>query len=53
MGDLLLDRYLTGHVDRISPEAPVPVVRLDREELKLVLSRALEVKALVRENRGS
>ncbi len=29
-GDVMLDRYLYGEVDRISPEAPVPVVRLRR-----------------------
>jgi D-beta-D-heptose 7-phosphate kinase/D-beta-D-heptose 1-phosphate adenosyltransferase len=28
IGDLMLDRYLIGNVSRISPEAPVPVVRL-------------------------
>ncbi len=31
VGDLMLDRYLAGDVDRISPEAPVPVVQV-REE---------------------
>lgn len=31
IGDLMLDRYLWGKVERISPEAPVPVVLLDRE----------------------
>src|SRR6185436_18658340 len=31
LGDLMLDRYLWGHVDRISPEAPVPVVEVERE----------------------
>jgi D-glycero-beta-D-manno-heptose-7-phosphate kinase len=30
-GDLMLDRYLWGRVDRISPEAPVPVVEVERE----------------------
>jgi len=30
VGDLMLDRYLWGEVQRISPEAPVPVVRLAR-----------------------
>lgn len=30
VGDLMLDRYLLGEVERISPEAPVPVVRLHR-----------------------
>jgi len=29
VGDLMLDRYLWGTVGRISPEAPVPVVRVD------------------------
>ena len=31
VGDLMLDRYLWGAVERISPEAPVPVVRLDHK----------------------
>jgi len=31
VGDAMLDRYLSGSVDRISPEAPVPVVRVDGE----------------------
>lgn len=30
VGDVMLDRYWWGSVNRISPEAPVPVVRLDR-----------------------
>ena len=30
VGDVMLDRYWWGKVDRISPEAPVPVVLLDR-----------------------
>lgn len=34
IGDLMLDRYLWGEVDRISPEAPVPVVRYVREETR-------------------
>jgi D-beta-D-heptose 7-phosphate kinase/D-beta-D-heptose 1-phosphate adenosyltransferase len=33
VGDLMLDRYLWGQVERISPEAPVPIVRLQRETL--------------------
>ena len=32
IGDLMLDRYVYGEVSRISPEAPVPVVRVVREE---------------------
>ncbi len=35
IGDLMLDRYIWGKVSRISPEAPVPVVRVEKEELKL------------------
>lgn len=31
IGDLMLDRYVTGTVARISPEAPVPVVKVDSE----------------------
>ena len=32
IGDLMLDEYLIGNVGRISPEAPVPVVREERRE---------------------
>ncbi len=35
VGDAMLDRYWFGSVDRISPEAPVPVVRVQREEERL------------------
>jgi D-beta-D-heptose 7-phosphate kinase/D-beta-D-heptose 1-phosphate adenosyltransferase len=35
LGDVMLDHFLIGRVDRISPEAPVPVVRFDREEYRL------------------
>ena len=31
IGDLMLDRFVWGDVRRISPEAPVPVVRVTRE----------------------
>ena len=31
VGDLMLDRYIWGDASRLSPEAPVPVVRVDRE----------------------
>lgn len=34
IGDVMLDRYCWGTVSRISPEAPVPIVRLDRETLR-------------------
>lgn len=35
VGDVMLDTYWWGHVDRISPEAPVPVVALDRSEQRI------------------
>jgi D-beta-D-heptose 7-phosphate kinase/D-beta-D-heptose 1-phosphate adenosyltransferase len=35
VGDVLLDEYLVGDVDRISPEAPVPVVHVRSESLAL------------------
>lgn len=35
IGDLMLDEYVVGAVDRISPEAPVPVVRVRETEFRL------------------
>ena len=35
IGDLMLDVYLHGSTSRISPEAPVPIVRVDREEIRV------------------
>lgn len=35
IGDVMLDRYFWGSVSRISPEAPVPVVDLERESFHL------------------
>lgn len=35
VGDVMLDRYWFGEVERISPEAPVPVVRVARREDRL------------------
>ncbi len=35
LGDLMVDRYLWGRVERISPEAPVPVVDVERESESL------------------
>ena len=34
-GDILLDRYISGSVDRVSPEAPVPVLKPSAEEIRL------------------
>ncbi|MFM2136807.1 MAG: hypothetical protein RL021_2207, partial [Bacteroidota bacterium] len=35
IGDVMLDAYLWGHVDRISPEAPVPIVSVTKKENRL------------------
>jgi len=34
-GDLILDQYTFGNIDRISPEAPVPILEVKKSELKL------------------
>jgi bifunctional ADP-heptose synthase (sugar kinase/adenylyltransferase) len=48
IGDLMLDRYLIGDVQRISPEAPVPVVEIRDETLRLggAANVALNIKRL-------
>jgi len=48
VGDAMLDRYFFGDVERISPEAPVPVVRVTRDEARLggAANVALNVKSL-------
>lgn len=48
VGDVMLDRYWHGAVERISPEAPVPVVRIEREEERLggAANVALNVRTL-------
>jgi rfaE bifunctional protein kinase chain/domain len=48
VGDAMLDRYWFGAVERISPEAPVPVVRVNREQERLggAANVALNVKTL-------
>ena len=35
VGDLMVDEYLRGNVNRLSPEAPVPVVEIDHESYHL------------------
>src|SRR5262245_55459979 len=35
VGDLMLDHFVIGRVERISPEAPVPGVQFDHEEYRL------------------
>jgi len=48
IGDVMLDTYLWGKVDRISPEAPVPVVMIDRRENRLggAANVALNIQSL-------
>ncbi len=48
VGDVMLDRYWHGDVARISPEAPVPVVHVQREENRLggAANAALNIKTL-------
>jgi len=48
VGDAMLDRYFFGDVERISPEAPVPVVRVTREEARLggAANVALNIKSV-------
>ncbi|MFT4762570.1 MAG: rfaE bifunctional protein kinase chain/domain [Paraglaciecola sp.] len=48
IGDVMIDRYLTGKVERISPEAPVPIVNLLDAENRLggAANVALNLKAL-------
>ena len=35
VGDIMLDSYLYGSAERMSPEAPVPVLKVDREEFRI------------------
>jgi D-beta-D-heptose 7-phosphate kinase/D-beta-D-heptose 1-phosphate adenosyltransferase len=35
VGDVMVDRYIYGQVERISPEAPIPVLRIQREAVTL------------------
>lgn len=41
VGDIILDKYIYGHVDRISPEAPIPVV--STKDMRYVLGGAANV----------
>ncbi|MCD4847523.1 MAG: D-glycero-beta-D-manno-heptose-7-phosphate kinase [Candidatus Aegiribacteria sp.] len=47
-GDLILDHYLDGKVDRISPEAPIPIVSLERKHERWVLGGAANVARNIR-----
>ncbi len=50
IGDLMLDHYLWGNVERISPEAPVPIIDVKKEEFRLggaanVVNNLISLKA--------
>jgi len=51
IGDIMVDEYIGGSVSRISPEAPVPVVEVETEELRL--GGAANVAANVRSLGGN
>ena len=48
IGDIMLDKYIFGNVDRISPEVPIPIVEIKSEEYKLggAANVALNIKKL-------
>ncbi len=48
IGDLILDKYIFGKVERISPEAPVPIFEIEREEFRAggAANVALNLKSL-------
>ena len=48
IGDVMIDRYIWGKVERISPEAPVPVVRVTKKENRLggAANVALNIQSL-------
>jgi rfaE bifunctional protein kinase chain/domain len=48
IGDVMLDSYLWGNVERISPEAPVPIVHIKKREIRLggAANVALNIQSL-------
>jgi rfaE bifunctional protein kinase chain/domain len=48
IGDVMIDSYMWGHVNRISPEAPVPIVAVDKKEDRLggAANVALNIQAM-------
>src|SRR5437870_6093715 len=51
VGDIMLDEFIWGHVARISPEAPVPVVEVTQETYRL--GGSANVAANIRELDGT
>jgi len=54
IGDVMLDSYVWGSVERISPEAPVPIVAVKKRDTRLggAANVALNVQALARQRQG-
>ncbi|MFL5763296.1 MAG: bifunctional heptose 7-phosphate kinase/heptose 1-phosphate adenyltransferase [Bacteroidia bacterium] len=48
IGDVMIDSYMWGHVSRISPEAPVPIVAINKKENRLggAANVALNIQAM-------
>ena len=48
IGDVMVDAYYWGSVDRISPEAPVPIVSVDKKESRMggAANVAINIQAL-------
>ena len=48
IGDAMIDAYMWGHINRMSPEAPVPIVNIDKQENRLggAANVALNIQSL-------
>ena len=48
IGDAMIDSYMWGHINRMSPEAPVPIVNIDKREIRLggAANVALNIQSL-------
>jgi rfaE bifunctional protein kinase chain/domain len=46
IGDVMLDRYISGRAERISPEAPIPVVDVQEETARAGAAANVAIKAL-------
>ena len=36
IGDLILDRYIHGDIERISPEAPIPILKIGKKDYNVL-----------------
>src|ERR1700682_3421428 len=53
LGDIILDRYTWGDAERVSPEAPVLILRADHEEVRLGGAASVARLLCALEARGS